>query len=71
MGEDFEVDDFCPRCGSAKTEAKWDEFNLVRVWFHCNNCLYMEAVNEQPETTCGECDDLDPWQTDPDAWKNQ
>lgn len=71
MGEDFEVDDFCPRCGSSRVDAKWDELGLVRVFLHCKNCMYIEATNKYPETTCGDCSDLEAWQTDPDAWKNQ
>ena len=69
MGSDFEINDSCPKCGSSKVDSRWDEFGLVRIFLHCKNCLHIEVINQYVEHTHeGE---LLPWQSDPDAWKNQ
>lgn len=67
MGEDFEIEDSCPKCGSKNVDAQWDDFGLVRVYLSCKNCMYLEMRNggccEQEEPT-------EEWQSDPDSWKS-
>lgn len=66
MGEDFEIRDSCPKCGSRKVTSQWDDLGLIRVYLSCKNCMYLEIRND------GHCEEEDPveeWQSDPDEWK--
>lgn len=66
MGEDFEIEASCPKCGSKNVDSQWDDLGLVRIYFHCKRCLYLEMRND------GHSEDEEPaedWQTDPDSWQ--